>query len=541
MTGPETEPFADRPAHPYIDQFTNEWAWRFEDGFNRLAAASPNAEDFQNRLAVMWEQLRHHKPEMASAWGRLLRPQVGRHPRRHPGRNRSPDRRRSRWPRHTTPRRDRSGEPAADRSGPDRTRTRHGARAAVDGVVVNVVARPLTGLAVCAGVGAIELGLRLVFGDRYRTVGYVERDAHAASALVARMADKALDPAPVWDDVTTFDSKPWRGRVDLVSAGFPCQPFSQAGQRRGTDDERWVWPDVARILGELGPRLCLLENVPGLIVSGLGPVLGDLADLGFDAEWDLFSAAEVGAGHLRRRVFILGWRRDLAEAMRQQMGTLGLPRSTAIVVADAGGPGLEQVAGGGNRGEAPDAGRAPVGDHQPCGPGQDVADCDRWGCALVGWEPGDDRDARADADGHGCPAMADATGQRPLRGRPHRGGRPDPARNGQRPSGIGEEVGDAPGARPQGSVQRSPQGWPGPGWSGAATPLFPPGPDHEAAWDRVWRTGGPEPAVCRMAHGLADRLDRLHAIGNGVVPLVAAVAFIRLAQRAGLLDEKAGR
>ena len=131
--------------------------------------------------------------------------------------------------------------------------------------------RDMNGLALCAGVGGLELGLSLAIPG-YRTVGYVERDTYAAATLVARMADSALDTALVWDDITTFDGRPWRGVVDIVSAGFPCQPWSAAGQRRGTKDKRWLWPDIARIVREVGPMLVYLENVPGLLAGGLGHV-----------------------------------------------------------------------------------------------------------------------------------------------------------------------------------------------------------------------------------------------------------------------------
>ena len=160
-------------------------------------------------------------------------------------------------------------------------------------------------LALCAGAGGFELGIKLAVPGA-RLVCACELDAFAASVLVARMADEALDQAPVWDDVRTFDGRPWRGVVDCVAAGFPCQPWSNAGKRRGLADERWIWPDIARIIREVQPGWVFLENVPGLVRGGLGAVLADLAALGFDAEWDVFSAAQVGAPHRRERLFILG-------------------------------------------------------------------------------------------------------------------------------------------------------------------------------------------------------------------------------------------
>lgn len=168
-------------------------------------------------------------------------------------------------------------------------------------------------LALCAGAGGLELGLKLALPGS-RCVCYVEREAYAATTLVARMEDSSLDSAPIWDDLTTFDGRPWRGHVDLVTAGFPCQPWSTAGKGLGTADDRWLWPDIARIIGEVGPEYVFLENVSGLLAGGgAGEVLGSLADLGFDAEWCTLSARDLGAPHLRRRIFILAYASILGE------------------------------------------------------------------------------------------------------------------------------------------------------------------------------------------------------------------------------------
>jgi DNA (cytosine-5)-methyltransferase 1 len=165
----------------------------------------------------------------------------------------------------------------------------------------------LFGLSLCSGAGGLDLGLHLACPG-YRTVGHVERDAYAAAILVARMEDAALDRAPVWDDVATFDGRPWRGAVDIVTAGYPCQPFSVAGKRRGADDPRHLWPHVARIVGEVEPPFVFLENVAHHLRLGFPEVAGGLVGMGYRLAAGLFTAAEVGAPHKRERLFILAHR-----------------------------------------------------------------------------------------------------------------------------------------------------------------------------------------------------------------------------------------
>ncbi len=160
-------------------------------------------------------------------------------------------------------------------------------------------------LALFAGAGGGILGGHLL---GWRTVCAVERDAYAAQVLAQRQNDGILKAFPIWSDVTTFDGKPWRGVVDVISAGITCQPHSMAGKREGTDDKRWLWPNVARIISEVEPSFVWVENVEGFISSGgLEQVLADLACLGFDAEWGLLSAAALGYDHERARVWILAY------------------------------------------------------------------------------------------------------------------------------------------------------------------------------------------------------------------------------------------
>lgn len=283
---------------------------------------------------------------------------------------------------------------------------------------------PLKGLALCAGVGGLELGLHIA-EPGYQTVCYVEREAFAASTLVARMEDQALDRAPLWDDVTTFDGRPWRGKVHLVTGGYPCQPFSFAGKRKGEDDPRHLWPHIARIIGEVEPEWCFFENVEGHLTLGAAQVFEDLRGLGYTVKAGMFSALEIGATHLRRRLFILAHNDNVP---------LLQPDRTGI---------LDQ------RYEVPER-----SDTKRC------ADCARQG---------------------GPPVDADVAFDPELEWR---------------------------------AVGRG------------HLPLFPPAPFEVGRWTEVLsRHPDLQPELLGLDNGVADRMDRSNAAGNGVVSLAAAHAW----------------
>lgn len=140
----------------------------------------------------------------------------------------------------------------------------------------------------------------------HQPVCAVEINEYCQQVLSARQKDGCLPWFPIFADVTQFDGHPWRGIVDVVSGGFPCQDISIAGKGAGLDGERsGLWREMARIIGEVRPRFVLVENSPMLTLRGLGTVLGDLAAMGFDAEWGVLGAHAIGANHKRERIWIL--------------------------------------------------------------------------------------------------------------------------------------------------------------------------------------------------------------------------------------------
>ena len=367
----------------------------------------------------------------------------------------------------------------------------------------------LFGLSLCSGAGGLDLGLSIALPG-YRTVGHVERETFAAATLVARMEDAALDYAPVWDDVGTFDGRPWRGAVDIVTAGYPCQPFSVAGKRRGADDPRHLWPHVARIIGEIKPPFVFLENVAHHLRLGFPEVAGGLVGMGYRLAAGLFTAAEVGAPHKRERLFILAHREghQLADPARLLRDPLERrePDGDAAALADATGERerkqadeTDAVAGSGQaRDEPGDLGRdvAEVADRQLSQSGRCPETREGFGRAGPGL---------ADADGDG--RQQAERGQSQI-------GRPDTRQ---------PDVDDADGAGSQGWRDDA-------GEHPGERPAWPPGPGDADGWERFLRTApDAEPSIRRGADGLAHRVDRLRLCGNGVVPLVAAHALRTLA------------
>lgn len=336
-----------------------------------------------------------------------------------------------------------------------------------------------TVLSLCSGAGGLELGLKLAMPGT-RTVCYVEGEAYAAAQLAARMEDETMDAAPVWSDVKSFDPEPWRGCVDIITAGYPCQPFSIAGAKRAEKDPRHLWPYIREIVRTIEPRLCFFENVSHHLRLGFEQVHDDLRSMGYSVAAGLFTAEEVGAPHRRERLFILAYRNG-DRCVGEQCPSPGEddPQRRSQCSADT-------VTGG----DSDAAGRLPLHETGSSSPksrqglqnGKSaVADTARAGTRI------NQRDTRNGVIGD-CKSMAN-------------------------PNGAG--------------LERQPRHERAPEWASLfakdGLPVWPPAPGGYEQWGHV--PDALKPAVHRMADGMANRVDRLRACGNGVVPLVAAYAF----------------
>jgi DNA (cytosine-5)-methyltransferase 1 len=142
----------------------------------------------------------------------------------------------------------------------------------------------------------------------HNPIGACEIEQYPRDVLLARQRDGILPTFPIWDDVCTLDGKPWRGTVDVLAGGFPCQDISAAGTGEGISGERsGLWKEYARLIGEIRPLFVFAENSPVLRTRGLGVVLEDLAALGYNARWGVIGAGNIGAAHKRDRMWVLAY------------------------------------------------------------------------------------------------------------------------------------------------------------------------------------------------------------------------------------------
>lgn len=160
----------------------------------------------------------------------------------------------------------------------------------------------LNGLDLFSGIGGLTVGL----AEWVQPVAYCENDRYAQGVLLSRMWHEEIPIAPIWDDVRTLKGKPWRGDIDIIYGGFPCQNISVAGDGKGLAGKRsGLFFEIMRLVDEIQPAWVFLENVPAITTRGLGEVSAEITKRGYDSRWQTVSAAEVGAPHLRKRWFLL--------------------------------------------------------------------------------------------------------------------------------------------------------------------------------------------------------------------------------------------
>jgi DNA (cytosine-5)-methyltransferase 1 len=206
-------------------------------------------------------------------------------------------------------------------------------------------------LSLFTGAGGGILGSKLL---GWTTIGYVEWNDYCQRVLRQRIEDGLIDNAPIFGDIRSFNSEGYaeryRGMVDVISAGFPCQPFSVAGKRLAENDERNMWPETRECIRIVRPRFALLENVPGLISSGyFGTVLGELSEIGYDAKWCVLSAADVGAPHKRERLWILAYSSEqrLSKRSGKESKSEGIPEQSQRLCKNVPNPNSPQRERGG--------------------------------------------------------------------------------------------------------------------------------------------------------------------------------------------------
>jgi DNA (cytosine-5)-methyltransferase 1 len=352
-----------------------------------------------------------------------------------------------------------------------------------------------------AGAGGGILGGELL---GHRTVCAVEIEEYPRKVLLQRQRDGILPWFPIWDDITTFDGRPWKGRVDIVSGGFPCQDISAAGKGAGIDGERsGLWGEMARVVFEVSPRFVFVENSPMLTSRGLHRVLGDLAEMGYDARWCVLGADDTGAPHRRKRIWILAYAKGERYRKRGEAGN---------VSKTDGGQDRElcpEFSGTSSRSEdnanyvAYSMSTGKRWEQRESEVKTDVvADCDKinvqgyirknideeerekQGKRQIGSQGAGNSITWWDTD----PAEVADTG----------------CNDGEQRHNLGFQKGQT--ERTSCTIQ------------------------NQSSSQRYDRERPAKPIMGRVAHGVAHRVDRLKAIGNGQVPAVAALAFTILSE-----------
>ena len=372
-------------------------------------------------------------------------------------------------------------------------------------------------ISLCTGYAGIELGLRRSI-PALRTVAYVEVEACACANLVAKIEQGKLDAAPVWTNIKTFDGRPFRDRVHIVTGGYPCQGESVAGKRLGTADPRWLWPYIERIVESVRPLWCFFENVPGHLTGGYPTVYRSLRLMGYSVEAGLFTAAEVGAPHKRERLFILAHSEHNGHFEPTGAQSIG----SSICNSEEG--------------------QDNPSDPQRTGESCELANAK---CAESGPRTEQEAQAGIRRDRPAISSMADSTGKRIQGTEPEGTASPGRQINQQSdvrwPSRPGQPQYEWEEPRVVANTRCGKQGQcrdtieatvEGKDQKGQAqhrnTPDRPSSNEGESNKSTKGQT---KPRLGRAVNGPSSRLDRLRLLGNGVVPQCAELAFRTLIEK----------
>ncbi len=366
-------------------------------------------------------------------------------------------------------------------------------------------------LCLCSGYDGVGRGLRQLFPN-LRTIAYVEREGFPIANLVKKAEENKMDAAPVFTDVKAFPYRKFRGCVDILSAGFPCQPFSSAGKRQATEDPRHLYPWIADGITACRPTVVLLENVEGIISAKTGDgesvlkyVLRDLESRGYSCAWGVFSAEEVGAPHQRKRVFIVAHAKDgqsrQSETRHGREGAVGRSEE----VGDTKHDGLLTAEDGGSVSSKQEEGRMQELEGRCEQSQNELADCEY------------ERHGRRDTSGS-CGVDSEGRANPQEEQTSH-----DLRSETKGCCGESRKVGDTSSV---GSCRRSENesrqqsemfG------TGSESTQYPARPGEEQyEWEPPRTT---ESRLGRGVDGSTDRIDRLRLLGNGVVPDTCALAF----------------